>query len=351
MLRFIRTTALCSAALLALTACGSDDKAADPTSAPASSTPATAAETTPAAPDTTAAVDTSLPAPDSTIAPDTTAAGGGVSVEAANGTVSLDAAATKIVSISPTHTEMLFAIGAGDQLIAVDDQSNFPAGASAVASDLSGYTPNVEAIAAYEPDLVVMADDFNNLIPQLEDVGITVWSGPAATTLDDVYTQMEQLGVLTGHVGDAAEVAGQMQTDLDAIIAEVPESEVPLTYYHELDNTLFSVTSDSFIGQLYSLAGLQNIADDADPGNAYPQLNAEYVITSDPQLIFLADVKCCGESIASVSARDGWAEISAVKNNHVIELDDDIASRWGPRVVDYMRTIVDAVKAAAVPAG
>jgi iron complex transport system substrate-binding protein len=350
MSRFTRSAALCSAALLALTACGSDDKAADTSSAPASSTPATAAETAPSAPDTTAAVDTTS-ATDSTIAPDTTAAGGGVSVEAANGTVSLDAAATKIVSISPTHTEMLFAIAAGDQIIAVDDQSNFPAGAAAVASDLSGYTPNVEAIAAYEPDLVVMADDFNNLIPQLEDVGITVWSGPAATTLDDVYTQIEQLGVLTGHVGDAAELVGQMQTDLDAIIAEVPESDVPLTYYHELDNTLFSVTSDSFIGQLYSLAGLQNIADDADPGNAYPQLNGEYVVTADPQLIFLADVKCCGESVASVSARDGWAGISAVANNHVIELDDDVASRWGPRVVDYMRTIVDAVKAAAVPAG
>ena len=170
-------------------------------------------------------------------------------------------------------------------------------------------------------------------------------------TLDDVYAQIEQLGVLTGTVGDAAEVVGQMQTDLDSIIAEVPEMEVPFTYYHELDDTLFSVTSDTFIGQLYSLAGLQNIADAADPGNAYPQLNAEFIVTADPQLIFLADVKCCGESIATVSARDGWTEISAVRNNHVIELDDDIASRWGPRVVDLMRTIVDSVTAAAVPAG
>ena len=252
---------------------------------------------------------------------------------------------TRIVSLSPTHTEMLFAIGAGEQIVAVDDQSNHPPEAEAVRTDLSGFEPNVEAIAGYEPDLVVTSGN-EGLTTQLEDLGIAVWVGDAATTLDDTYTQIEQLGAITGRVGEAAELVAQMQADIEEIIQSMPAMEVPLTVYHELDPSGFSANSSSFIGYVYSQLGLRNIADEAEGDTAYPQLNAETIIASNPDLIFLADTKCCGESLETVTARDGWADITAVANGNVFAMDDDVASRWGPRVVEYMQQVADAVQQA-----
>ena len=135
--------------------------------------------------------------------------------------------ANKIVSLSPTATEMLFAIGAADQVLAVDDQSNYPPEALAKPHDLSGFEPNVEAIAALKPDLVVIADDFTGLTRQLEGLGLTVWSGPAATTFDSVYDQIKQLGVVTGHVADAAALVAKMHTDIDAEVAAAPQPATP----------------------------------------------------------------------------------------------------------------------------
>ena len=259
-------------------------------------------------------------------------------------------APTRIVSLSPTHTEMLFAIGAGDQVVAVDDQSNYPPEAEAVRTDLSGFEPNVEAIAGYEPDIVVTSGN-DQLTVQLEELGITVWVGEAATTLDDAYTQIEQLGAVTGHVGAAAELVAQMQADIAAIIESMPASEAPLTVYHELDPSGFSANSSTFIGYVYSQLGLRNIADQAEGETGYPQLNAETIIAANPDLNFLADTKCCGESLETVSARDGWADVTAVANGNVFAMDDDVASRWGPRVVEYMQQVADAVEQALVPAG
>ncbi len=257
----------------------------------------------------------------------------------------------RVVSLSPTHTEIMFAIGAGDQLVAVDDFSNYPAEALELPNDLSGYEPNVEAIAAYEPDLVLIGGDFNGLGEQLDAIGVAWWDGPAAMTLDDTYAQIEQLGAVTGHVAEAAELVSQMQIDIEQIIADTPVPDVPLTLYHELDEALFSVDSTTFVGELYALLGLRNIADETE-GNSggYPQLNAEFIVSANPDLIFLADTICCGQTLATVSARPGWDAITAVQNGNVIEMSDDIASRWGPRVVDYLAAVSAAVTTAAVPA-
>ena len=301
---------------------------------------------------TTTAGGTSAGGTSNSAVPSTGAATSTFSVETASGVVSLKAKPVRIVSLAPTHTESLFAIGAGAQVVAVDDQSNYPAAAAAVKSSLSGFTPNVEAIAGYKPDLVVISDDgANHLATQLRALGIPVWIGPAATSLDDVYSEIQQLGTLTGNGDAASALITTMQGAIKASLAQLPTNEVPITYYHELDNTYFSVTSKTFVGQLYSLAGLQNIADQAHPSNDYPQLSSELIISANPRLIFLADTKCCGETAATVAARDGWSTIAAVKNNGVIAMDDDIASRWGPRVVDYMQAIVDAVKAMRSTAG
>jgi iron complex transport system substrate-binding protein len=254
----------------------------------------------------------------------------------------------RIVSMSATATEMLFAVGAGGQVVAVDDQSNYPS--KAPKTDLSALEPNVEAIAAHDPDLVVLTDP-GDVKASLEKLGIDVVIEPAATTIDDTYAQLTGLGKLTGHVDKAATVVAGMKADIADLVAEVPKRTTPLTYYHELDSTLYSVTSKSFIGALYALAGLQNVADPADAGGqsgGYPQLSAEYLVHADPDVVFLADTKCCQQTEATFGGRPGFGGLSAVADHHVVLLDDDIASRWGPRIVAFLRVIVDAVK--AIPA-
>ena len=249
-------------------------------------------------------------------------------------------AADHIVSLSPTATEMLFAIGAGGDVLAVDDQSNYPPEALAKPHDLSGLEPDVDAIVALQPDLVVIADDSGNLAPQLEAAGLAVWNGPAATSIDNIYEQIEQLGTITGHVADAAALVAKMQSDIDNTVTATPQPPQPLTYYHELDNTFHSVTENTFVGQVYSLFGLQNVADFQEVDSDYPQLAEDEILSSDPDLIFLADG---GESPETVAARPGWGSLNAVTNGNVVVLDPDIASRWGPRIVDFVAAVSAAL--------
>ncbi|MEV0214014.1 ABC transporter substrate-binding protein [Micromonospora sp. NPDC050695] len=260
------------------------------------------------------------------------------------GSLTLDKRPEKIVSLSPSATEMLFAIGAGPQVSAVDDQSNYPA--DAPKSDLSGFQPNAEAIAGKNPDLVVLSNDTNKIVDQLSKLKIPVYLTPAATTLDDSYRQITELGTLTGHADQAADVTGRMKDDIAKLVKDLPQRTTKLTYYHELGPELYSATSKTFIGSLYSQVGLTNIADpvDADGKNGgYPQLSQEFIVNANPDFVFLADSKCCQQNADTVKARSGWAGLTAVKNSQVVALDDDIASRWGPRVVDLLRVIIDAV--------
>jgi iron complex transport system substrate-binding protein len=264
-----------------------------------------------------------------------------LTVETSAGTITLDDRPERIVSLSPTATEMLFAVGAGHQVVAVDDQSTYPE--DAPRTDLSGYEPNIEAIASYEPDIVVYSTEPGDLGSSLEGLGIPALLQPAASTLRDVYGQIEQLGLVTDHLSESRELIDRMKDDIRAITADV-DTTTALTFYHELDDTYYSVTSSTFIGKLYSMVGLENIADRAKgAGGGYPQLSAEYIIDADPDLIFLADTKCCGQSPATVARRPGWDRIEAVEQGGVIPLDDDVASRWGPRIVDYLRVIARSV--------
>ncbi|HKA67910.1 MAG TPA: ABC transporter substrate-binding protein [Actinomycetes bacterium] len=247
-----------------------------------------------------------------------------------------------IVSLAPTPTEMLFAIGAGPQVKAVDTLSNYPS--DAPRTDMSGFEPNVESIASYRPDLVVLTDDIQDVVAGLAALDIPVLQVPAADTLDDSYRQISMLGTATGHQADADAVVAQMRADIEQIAGSVPDRTDQLSYYHELDQTLFTVTSDTFIGQIYTLVGLENVADPAGKqGGQYPQLSAEFLVDANPDLIFLADTKCCGQSAETIANRRGFAELSAVTDERVVELDDDIASRWGPRVVDFLRVVAGAV--------
>jgi iron complex transport system substrate-binding protein len=246
----------------------------------------------------------------------------------------------RIVSLSPTATEMLFAIGAGRQVIAVDDQSNYPK--SAPRTTLSGFQPNVESIAGYRPDLVVLPD--GTVADSLRQLGLRALVEPAATTLAESYRQLNELGTVTGRRAGATGVVNAMKAGLGRLAASVPKRSSAPTVYYELDNTFFSATSTTFIGQLLAKAGLKNIADQASGGSGYPQLSQEYIISANPTFIFLADSKCCAQNAATVGSRPGWSRITAVRSRHVVALDDDIASRWGPRVLQLFRTIVDATQ-------
>lgn len=255
----------------------------------------------------------------------------------------------RIISLAPTATEILYAIGAGDAVVAVDDQSNYPP--EAPRTDLSGFTPNIEAIVGYEPDLVVLTDDIDDVIARLDDLGIPTLAVPAAKTLDEAYAQWEQIGEATGHLDEAKQLVEETKERIAAALKRVPEFERPPRYYHELDTMLFSVTSSTFIGEVYALAGLENIADPADTtGSGYPQLSAEFIVDEDPDIVFLADTKCCGESAETFAKRPGFGAIAAVRNGAVVALDDDIASRWGPRTADLLEVVVDALQSLPAPA-
>ncbi len=247
-----------------------------------------------------------------------------VTITGTNGaSVTINKQPHRIVSLSATATEMLFAINAGAQVVAVDDQSNYPA--NAPMTKLSGFQPNIEAIASYTPDLVVAVDDTAGLV--------------------QCYKEIEQLGEATGHSADAKALETKMRADLASIVASIPKGSKQLKVYHELDDTYYSATSATFIGQVYALLGLKNIADGAkSSAGDYPQLSAEYIVSSSPDVIVLADTKCCHQNLATVSARAGWSSIAAVKTGQVIGVDDDIASRWGPRVVDFLRALAPHVK-------
>ena len=250
----------------------------------------------------------------------------------------------RIVSLSATATESLFAIGAGKQVVAVDDQSDYPAGVPT--TKLSGFTPNVEAIASYRPDLVVIAYDPGGLVGSLRKLKIRVLMQPAATDLKGAYAEILELGGVTGHPARAKSVVAGMKTKIASIVAHARKAP-GLSVYHELEPDLYSATSKTFIGRIYSLFGLHDIADAADStGSGYPQLSAEYIISANPSLIVLADVRCCGQTRQTVSSRPGWNTTSAVRNHAIVRIDDSIASRWGPRVVNFVRAIASALRVA-----
>jgi iron complex transport system substrate-binding protein len=273
-------------------------------------------------------------------------------VEATNGTVTIPAKPARIVSLSPTATEDLYAVGAGNQVVAVDSLSNYPAGAPVTA--LSAFTPNVEAISEYRPDLVIASADSKGLVAGMTRLSIPILVEPAAATLDDAYSQISQIGQATGHTADAAKVVSTMRSEIAADVARAKSTHPGLTYYWELSaHPYYSVTSTTFIGQVAGLFGLKSIADKASHASdgGYPMLTDEYILTAQPLLIFLADSDATagGQSPAVVAERPGWSVIPAVANKHVVALNADIASRWGPRLTDLVARIADSVQSEATP--
>jgi iron complex transport system substrate-binding protein len=240
---------------------------------------------------------------------------------------------------------MLFAIGAGAEVKAVDKNSDYPA--NAPHTKLDAYQLNPESVAAYHPDLVVTSGLTAAQAKQLGTLGIPVLQEPAATKLDDTYAQLAELGRVTGHVAGATKVIDDTKSQIASIVQSTPKPAGKSSFYYELDPTYYSVTTSTFIGQVLHLVGLTSIADAAKGAAAaggYPQLSSEFVLKANPEYVFLADTKCCKQSAATVAKRPGWSTLGAVAHGRVVLLDDDIASRWGPRIVDLLRVVAAAVK-------
>lgn len=251
-----------------------------------------------------------------------------------------DTSVERIVSLSPTATETLFAIGAGESVVAADEYSYNPSEAPTV-EGLSGFSPNVEAILEYDPDLVILGTQDDQVIDGLENVGATVIVQEAAQSIDDAYAQVEELGEATGHLREANETAAAMREGIDEAVASVPEDVLlsSLTYFHELDEELFTITDETFIGQVYGLFNLSSIATGDD---GYPQLTPEAVIEANPDIIFLAGGDF-GVSPDEVTERPGWASVTAVKDGTIYVLDDDLSSRWGPSLPEFVQSVADAL--------
>jgi iron complex transport system substrate-binding protein len=266
-----------------------------------------------------------------------------VTVTGADGELTLDERPEKIVSMSASATEMLFAMGAGEQVVATDDNSDFPA--EAPTTDLSAFTPNAEAIAGYGPDLVVLSDDLNGIVDALDALAVPTLLLEAANTLDDSYEQLGTLGDATGHAEEADDVVADMQDRIAAAVESVPADVEGMRVYHELDPSYYSATSSTFIGSIYAQFGLENIADGAaDAAAGYPQLSAEYVVGQAPDLVVLADTVCCQQSADALAERPAFDTVPAVQEGRVLAADDDVASRWGPRVAEFAESVATVLR-------
>jgi iron complex transport system substrate-binding protein len=312
--------ALAATTALALGACSSDDQAADDTGV----------------------ADVDVP-DDATSAPEFP-----VTLGSGTGQVTIEEEPERIVSLSPSATEILFAIGAGDQVVATDEYSTYPA--EAPTTDLSGFEPNIEAIAGYEPDLVVAASDTSDLVASLEALDIPVLLNPAPPTVEEGFDGMAALGIATGNATESDALVEDLRAEIEAAYATAPDLEEPLRVYHELDDTFFAASSFGFIGSVYAELGAENIADEADTARSgFPQLTEEAVIAADPQLIVITDqVSYTADDVAD---RPGWDGVSAVRSDSIVTVDADIASRWGPRLPQLITAVASAMDAAPVPVG
>jgi iron complex transport system substrate-binding protein len=261
-----------------------------------------------------------------------------------------------IVSLSPTATETLYAIGAGHRVEAVDTDSDYPT-KGLPTKRIDPFNPNAEEIATIctitkthktsEPDLVVISYDANQIAEQLTALGIHVIEQDAPDNLAGAYAQITALGAATGHAKVAAAIVTKLEKTFAADLKSIPaHPNKKLTMYYELDPTLYSLTSATFVGAILKSMGVDNIADAVDSPSdyGYPQLTSEYVVTTSPKLVFLADTICCGVNAKNFAARPGFSTISAVKHDHIVGLNDDIASRWGPRLYILMNDLTHGVK-------
>jgi len=313
---------------LALSACG---QAATPTPEPTAVVTEAPASPTPVPPTPTPVPPTATP----TQEPITLTDGLG-------NTVTLEQPAQRIVALAPSITESLFAIGAGGQIVARDDNSKFPAEAEQIPSvgGLWGDLP-LETILSYQPDLVIVAEIISpDKVKQMQDAGLTVFWVPNPKDFDGLYKNLRDLAKLTGHEEEAEKLIAQLQERVQAVedaLADVTDE--PLVFY-ELDGTdpanPWTTGPNTFISNTIKMAKGRNVGDVLD--KAWAQISTEELVKQNPDIILLADAPY-GVTPESVAQRPGWDAIKAVKEGKVYPFDPNLLSVPGPRLVDGLETL------------
>lgn len=254
--------------------------------------------------------------------------------------VTLAATPERIVSAAPSTTELAFAVGLGDEVVAVDEFSNYPPEAASRTSIGSYIEPDLEAILGARPDLVLVTDvHLAELVPALDGQGIPTLV-LSARNIEGVLLNLLLLGRVAGNDAEAERVVADLRTRIAAVEARVAGRDLVSVFY-ELDPSLFTTGAGTFIDDVIRRAGGRNIA--ASAAEAYPQLSAEDVIAADPAVILLAD-EAAGVTAEAVAQRAGWSTVSAVESGRIVVIDPDIGSRPGPRVVDALETMAAALQ-------
>jgi len=257
--------------------------------------------------------------------------------------VVLDVAAEKIISLAPSNTEILFAIGAGDQVIGRDEFSDYPADVVDLPSIGGGFGDyNLEAIVDLEPDLVLAAEiNTPEQVKALSDLGLTVYLLANPTSLDEMYVNLLIVAELSGHFEEAEELVRELKERVAAVDEKVASAQEILSTFYELDATdpsaPWTAGAGTFIDTLITQAGGENIASDLE--GQYLQLSIEEILVRDPKIILLGDA-AYGITPDSITERSGWSNLDAVKNNRIYAFDDNLVSRPGPRLVDGLEQLV-----------
>ena len=245
----------------------------------------------------------------------------------------------RIISLSPSLSEILFSIGAGEQVIAVDNYSNYPP--EAPITSLSSFEPNMEAMASFRPDLVLLSYDIGNIVKGLNIIGVETMLLPAPKNFEEILLQIRTIGEKTGNIKKSNILANKMKSQMKDLVI-LMQDKSPTKVYHEIDENYYSASSQSFIGNIYELLNLNNIADQVDTnGSGYPKLSPEYILLSNPDIIILPGKDT--NYISKLKKRPGWSAIDAVKKNQLLIIDADLGSRWGPRIIEFAKAIVKGI--------
>ena len=240
----------------------------------------------------------------------------------------------RVVSLSTTHTEIIQSLEAEETLIAVDSFSevDFPV------EVIDAYTVTAEELAPLNPDVVILAFDFNGIVEGLENQEINYVLLPPAKNFEDVYSQIETIGSLVNKESEAFSTTRDMKIEINRILDNANFGDTSV--YHEIGYSygIYSVNSDSLIGQIYNSLGVVNIANNTeDPfGSGYPALTEEQVIESNPEYIVIGHSDYLNKDL---STRMGWEDINAIENSNVYFLDENLANNWGTTTVELVEQI------------
>src|SRR3990172_5475938 len=300
-----------------------------------------------------ASTSTEMPAPVSTEAPATEApASAAITLTDGLGrSVILNEAAKRVVSLAPSNIEILFAVGAGEQVVGRDQYSDYPEAAKDVTDIGSAFEAlNTELIVSLKPDLIIAAEiNTPEQVKALEYLGLTFYYLKNPTTLEEMYTNLEIVAQLTGHEADAAALIESLKARVAAVDEKIMPLSSRISVFYELDGTdpakPYTAGGGTFITLLIDRAGGYNIASDIE---GYPQLSLERVVAADPVFIILGD-SAYGVTPELVSTRPGWENLSAVKSGQVLPFDDNLLSRPGPRLVDGLEALVAILHPELVP--